>query len=82
VRPVVVVFHDFALAYYIVGVVNVFVDYIILVDGVVLVAYNVFVFYYALCAGAIVDLTRYGFAAALVAAMCAVAIHGKRLLYQ
>jgi hypothetical protein len=68
--------YNFAFPDYVAGVVHVFVDYIKLVDGVVLVADDVFVPDHALGTGTVKYLTHNRFAAAKVASVCASAIHG------
>lgn len=73
---IVIMAHDFAFAYYITGVVGVFVNYVVFINCVVLVAHNVFVLDYALSARAVKYLAYYGFGTAFRAAVCACAIHG------
>jgi hypothetical protein len=82
VGPVVVVSYYFTLAYYVAGVVGVLVDYVKLVDGVVLVAHDVFVFNHPLCAGAVKYPAHYRLALAPGAPVCARAVHGKNPLYK
>jgi hypothetical protein len=78
VVAVVVVFYNFAFAYYVAGVVLVFVDYIEFVDCVVAVFYNVLMSYYALRARASENFTNDGFTH--FASVCASAVHGKASL--
>lgn len=73
-RAIVVAYY-LAFAYYIAGVKLVFVDDVVFVYDVVLVFYDVTMFDYLLCSGAVEDLFLNRFGAALMATACAITIH-------